>query len=557
MKHKRIQSTLLILLILSLSSTTATALLSPQHDLHIQTDTTSPTLLIGQTELTGNFLGMPYDLSDQLDTEGLDQLLQMIAANPLLANLIDIQFLEDLTENILEDATIFPFITNTTLQTIDTVMLLPTDLLSVDYTSLTLQELGDLLGSIQTYNDVRIHTTGPTIYSTTQPLSIQHTDICYNALFHTSFGETQSSLLGMYTTTPLHLSSTQGYAALFQPSSNSSIQIIDTTDTIVWSGSATELLISLEYNEDLQIIEQSPLHLIPLNQATNQSIGSLRVSPAQTPPIPNITALQQNINSLASGFGADPEGFSSIIELLNDNQDIVEIASSLLNSALILPDTTNATVSINTQPINTTGPLISRGGDTQIIITGGDSTAQLDIQTTSTMTLYNNHLYNSQAPTSSLGLGIPFLLIIIWAAALVIYFFFKGEETADYTTSKLPTILLITTLLSIVFCFTLLDMEINSQLGLSAFSLLSTQGLGLFSLGLLIIELILTLLGALALSIPISIITSSILKKYQPKKTAKGIAHTICPIGIWLFAALYTPLLLNILLMMFTLPFSM
>jgi|GEM_PF-5552239 len=554
MKTKKLPTLLALLLCLFLFTSSAGALLSPQHNTNIQTDTTIPTILIGQTELTGNFLGMPYDLSDDLDTDGIDDLLSLISTNPF----IDIQFLEDFAENVLEDATIHPLITNTTIQTVDTVMLLPTELLSIDYTSLTIGEINSLLSSIQSYSDVTIKTSGPTIYSTTKPLSISHSDICYNVFFHTEIGESQSSLLGLYSTKPLSLTDTNGYSALFQPSSNSTIQIIDSTNSTVWAGSATEILISLEYDNQITLTEESPLHLIPLNQkTTNQTIGQLTVSPADSAPIPDIEALEQNINSLASGFGADPEGFSSILDMLNDNQELVEIASSLLNSALIIPDTTNATVAINNEKINSTGPLISRGGNTQITITEGETKAQLDISSTSTMTLYNNHLYNSQAPTSSLGLGIPFLLIIIWAAAIVIYLFFKDEGTQDYTDSKLPTILLLTTLLSIVFCFVLLDMEIQSQLGLSALSLLSTQGINLFTLGLLIIELILTGLGALALTIPISIITSSILKKYKPKKTAKGIAHTISPIGIWVFAAIYTPLLLNLLLMMFTLPFSM
>jgi len=108
-------------------------------------------------------------------------------------------------------------------------------------------------------------------------------------------------------------------------------------------------------------------------------------------------------------------------------------------------------------------------------------------------------------------------------------------------------------LVLLVLGFVLLDWEVNIQFGTSGLASLASQGASMITGLFFGLELLIWALGYVLLAIPVRLLTSSGLHILHIGKGGRGIEAGIGDFSIWIFAAFYLLLFINIIISAFNL----
>jgi hypothetical protein len=98
----------------------------------------------------------------------------------------------------------------------------------------------------------------------------------------------------------------------------------------------------------------------------------------------------------------------------------------------------------------------------------------------------------------------------------------------------------------LIISFLLLDSEINSLFGISAFTLLFFQGFSAITGAFFLLELIIWVLGYILLAIPLQLLVYSTFRLLGIGTGGNGVRKAIGDLSIWVFCGLYLLLFINV-----------
>lgn len=518
----------LIILLLFISPVSA-QFLSPTPQLQATFPLTTTAVTIGQTQITGELIGID-------STELIQEYTQDLPID---------QFLQTQYNITLENLRLYPLITHTSLPSITKITLI--ELADIDLTSLE-----DLIllytENINTYTNAHITTeNGLFIYGTQQPqlpidLSLQN---AINGIITFPLQEdTSNTFLATITTETLSLQFSQTPSILFQPTEQGQITITSENNNILYQGNQANTIIIIE-DPEITLQQQPPLYLFPLETTPTAPTLTLNIQPAEQ-TLTDIPDLIEDIQNTLTTLGN-----TSTFELpLDGFTNLLDTAAQIINGAIILINTTD-TIQIDqtTQTLHQIG--FFRGDTYQLNIS--PSTQETTLTGTFRLIFLGDHLYTSQAAESDNGVAFPWIILIIWILAIGLYiytkFYFKTKPPEPQEKHYPLPLPLLFHLILIIITFILIDREISFQFGISALDALTGQGINEIFAVTLILQLIMWAIGYLLLVIPLRLILKILLPYLIPdQKTNKGLARGLSLLTIWIFTALYIKLFLNILL---------
>ncbi len=333
----------------------------------------------------------------------------------------------------------------------------------------------------------------------------------------------------------------------FQSSDQLPVTITSSSGSTVWSGDMSSKLILID-DEDFELVQETPVSLVPLvsSDEMNKSF-TYRVRPAE--------AADADISSVfdaVSDTTATMETFNigDFSEILDEFDSLLSAASSMINGAMVLMGEQN-TIMVDGSKQQFSQVVFARSDHIDVMVDSAGESFSFSVTGRYRLLLLDDHLYTVQAQDSDAGVAFPIALVAVWILALGVFLLFRFYLKTSVN-EKRDTLVkqygLYIHIAALVITFILMDREISFQFGLSAIDALVLEGVSLI-LGLfLLVEVVVWVLGYLALSIPVRLITESGLKLVGVGKGGKGVAKAVGIVFIWVFAALYVKLLINVLL---------
>ena len=513
-------------IILLFSSITSAQILSPVAHLEGELDFTNQLFFIGTLKIQGQFQGYPYEplennqnlntinnyfnitLSQQFNTIPLFETTIQNLQDVLIVNSSDLELnsLEDV-ENLKQNVERFSQVT------------------------LIAKEGLFLLGMNQGH--MHLKTT---------------TSFAISGLIQFTFQQNKLPLFLLITPSKIITTYTGQTALFFSQSNDSHVSLIVNHNRIVWSGSAKNTLFLIN-DSNFSTTQNSKMYFFPINTQTQSDDIIIQVQPADNINVDIPSFFTDITNQLTKFSELNTENFA---DQLDNYQNIFETIQSMLNGALILIQTSE-TVEIDqtTQTFENVG--LARGN--QFTITIPSETETITLEGDYKLIFLGDHLYTSQAQESDTGVTFPLLFIIIWIIAILLIFLFKYHIKKDdygsrfYWQEQLKKPALAFHIIALILTFILMDREISYQFGMSALDALFGAGgliLGVF----VVIQIIVWILGYLALALPLQIILRYMFTYFNFEKNTKGITKGIAAFSIWIFSAFYVKLIVNLVLLM-------
>ena len=304
-------------------------------------------------------------------------------------------------------------------------------------------------------------------------------------------------------------------------------------------------------DDDISFVQDSIVNVFPISSKETKETASLYVSPAESRFI-NIFQLLGGITN-STGDSLDGMGIPDFSDKIQGFDEIISAASSIINGAMVLINTTDTFV-VDNLPQTFSEFGFARGNGLDVTITGGQTPETTVIGDCKSIFL-GDHFYTAQAKNSENGLAFPFILVIPWALAIVLYLLFrfylkKKTRTNEELDEKIRRFSLIFHIGALIVALILIDKEISFQFGISAIDAILVQGISLVFAVLISVELVMWILGYLILAIPIYIIVKYGLRLIEIGEGGKGICKGIGAIFIWFFCVIYFKLIANLFFLM-------
>ena len=332
----------------------------------------------------------------------------------------------------------------------------------------------------------------------------------------------------------------------FPGASVGTVNIENKNGLTLWDGDPTNKLFIIE-DESFTIELDSAVSLFPLSTNDEFSSAEFSVTPADFGDV-DISALINEVSAMTSEIGIG--SISDFSDSISGFEDIISAVSQVANGAMILMNS-NDTLVVGGSQQKLSGIGFARINSMDVTVESSDGLYETQISGLSRMILLSDHLYTVQAPESENGIAFPLAILAVWVLAIglfILFRFYFKKEFFKIEIKNLKTFALIFHIIALVLAFILMDREISFQFGVSALDALLGQGFTLILGIFVVVELILWILGYFALSIPMRIISQSALKLFGIKKEGKGIAKGVGALFIWVFAAFYVKLLVNVIL---------
>jgi len=517
-------------------------LFTPSVNFQTTLTDSSMVITLGQTTLSGSYQG--YEASalfgDMLPDQSFEE-------ND------NISEIDDLINSVLTDyLRITPILSSAELTNVEKITLFDTSLFDTITENITDPEA--LFSQLQQYQDVTIQINNGMVLLGTGNTTIEvHCNAAYalSGLIEFPIDETMIlPVIGMITDTPSSLLIGGNTSLLYPTLDTVTITILDEQGTVLSekTGSTTFYLIE---DQDLQLIDTSPVHLYPTDHSSNQMNLELTMHPASS-SVANITSLLHLLDDIQ--FGDQKMEFP--FDIQNDSfiEEMISTISPVSNGICIIMN--YSSLSLNNQQFERKPFFLTRAEMIQMNVdTSTDHPKQ--VIGDGNLIFLGNHFYAPQASTDDHGLYLPILPIIFWL--FEIGFFIAGkkypipdiEATWDKKMKVYGWIIHITML---IITFVLLDLIISSYIGLSFLASLFNQSFYLVTIGFLGFQMLLWTIGYIACTLPLQYIFKTLLRFIGLKKSGKSISKAIGIVGIPIFAGFYLILLINIVFFLVDIP---
>jgi hypothetical protein len=354
----------------------------------------------------------------------------------------------------------------------------------------------------------------------------------------------------MATQTPVTLVFSGEFAVLAQTNTNTTVQVQDSHGKNLWSGHSEDNYLIIE-DQHFQISQQPPLSLFPLNPA-DSTIPQL--SYTVTPTNQGNIHLQKLLDSVtAQATQVTNMNVSKSLRTMEGPETVISGAGFIANGAIILANTTDSiTIDHQAQPFKEFG--IVRFHDLTVTYKQPDSGPT--IQGTYSLVFLGDHFYNPQAKNTQNGIAFPFILLIVWVLAIAVFLyvrFFLRPPMERQRDARMKKYALWIHLILLILGFILLDWEVNIQFGTSGLVSLANQGASMITGLFFGLELLIWALGYVLLAIPVRLLINSGLRILHIGKGGRGVEAGIGDFSIWIFAAFYLLLFINIIISAFNL----
>lgn len=338
------------------------------------------------------------------------------------------------------------------------------------------------------------------------------------------------------------------FAVLAQPYTNATITVQDQHGKNLWSGHSTNNYLIIQ-DQHFQITQQPPLYLFPLNPKDSLAPPlSFSVTPAEPSSI-NLPDLLDSVSAQAAHFTTI--NISRALKSIQESNTIISSAGLIANGAMIVANTNDSImIDRSLQSFKEFG--FVRFHD--LTVTYPQVNSGPAIQGTYSLVFLGDHFYNPQAKSTANGIVFPYGLLIVWIIALAVFvyirFFLRPEvdEQRDKTIKWYAVGIHIGLL---ILAFLLLDWEVSSQFGASALTSLTSQGVSMITGLFFGLELLIWALGYALVAIPLRLLVNSVLRVLHIGKGGRGIGAGLGDFSIWMFAAFYLLLFINIIISTF------
>ncbi len=469
----------------------------------IDKDTIS--VFVGKTKLSGSFRG--YNISSFEDMQSLD------------------------------DVTAFPLFGSTILKNIEKVTV-------IEISSLDLESLEDInLDNIIEFSNVEIIAeNGPFILANNNGYINAEKDIDFaiSSLITLDVDDTPNiPFLAVLANSKMDFSfQSRSESYFLQVSNESTVRIKDSNGGVLYQETSRNKVFIID-DENFSFTQDSPLYLF--SQNSEEKI-KLSISPA-IPSKVDLNKILEDISNISGDFAGIPD-FSEQFDMFNSAIDAI---SSIINGGLILVNTKD-TVNIDGASQSFTNVGFARSKEFDVTL--DPNSEQIEIDGKFKLIFLGDHFYTAQDPNSDTGVLFPFISIMVWIAALALFLSFKfyiKKDVNEELDSKIKKYAFIFHIVALIIAFILLDREISFQFGTSALDVLAGQGISIV-LGLfLAVELVMWVLGYIALAFPVRMITNSTLRFFGIGKGGKAIGKGVGAFFIWVFCAIYVKVILNII----------
>jgi hypothetical protein len=501
-----------ILIIFFLMIPSANAVFVSSHELNGTLSKDTNAFFIGKTEIDGTFTGFP-----------MEQLIN---------------------SSIVKDMGGFPLLGACTITNLDTVIV------AEDINITNANSLEELFfqnfNRITQYSDVDITTdNGLFLLGINQGRLNISSNLNYAITTFVPLEiipQTTTRFFLTVTNNPLTMQCSGDFAVLTTLSDKGTISVKDRRGSTLWTSTTPNNYLVLQ-NKKFSITQHPPLSIFPLNVLPSPVPLKLSISPADPHDV-EITQLLENVSVALENFG---EGTTSeFTKNINEFVSLIQTTSLVANGAMVFLQT-NDTVTIDHSAQQFTSVGFARFNT--LDVTYVDYSSGPMLQANCTLISLGNHFYIPQAKRTSDGIVFPYELLIIWILALCVFvyvrFFLKPpvDIKKDEIIKRYAVFFHIAIL---IISFILLDSEINSLFGISAFTLLFFQGFSAITGAFFLLELIIWVLGYIILAIPLQLLVYSAFRLLGIGKGGNGIRKAIGDLSIWVFCGLYVLLLINI-----------
>ena len=520
------------------SSNVGASIISPT--LSVETTITEDTIaiFIGQTELHGTFYGYQTNVFDTWQSYA--------------ALLADANFTTFFDTQLLENLHAFSFFGMTTFQDVDHVRLINITRLE-DFSDY--EDLLEIYESIQDFTNVNVIVQqGVAIFGTNgSPLSTEYTtDLALSGFVKMPVTSSETvSFLGMLSNTPIQLQFTGNSSLLYPSSPDTSIRITNKNGHVLWRGNSDTVY--LMQDDSITITDDSSLHLLPVDGGMQPSSLQLSVKPSDAIQSNEMNTIRTQLQNLSNQLG------TVSIPFLNENNsffdDIIPVASNIINGGFILVNT-SAPVTIDRSIQHFSNIGFARSDTFNVILPPANPSVRR-ISGDFRLVFLGDHFYSPQAPQNNDGVAIPLLPVLLWISAVIIYLLFHfllKSKFPNRSYPKIKRVVFVVHLAALFLAFILMDHEVSYQFGSGMFDILFSQGFNIVFLGFLGIDLLLFCLGYIACALPTSLLINQVLKYFGFEKETKGIGKAVGALMIWIFAAVYTTIILNVLFLFIQLP---
>jgi hypothetical protein len=508
---KKTGMTIGTLIIFLMISTSATAIFSSNYALKGTLDVDTSVFFLGKTAITGYSLGLP---------------MERIVNSPLV-----------------QEMNAFPLIAASTIANLDSVIVVE----DVDITKTSsLEELYRIyVDHITEYSDVTI-TTSRGVFL----LGIDHgtmrvsSKLPYAITTFLPFEITQNFISRFFVTAtivPITMHCAGNFSVLTGISNTGTLQVQDAHGQVLWSGGANNTYLVFHKNA-YSVIQQPPLFLFPLHTSSSAESLSFSISPADYQDI-SMEQLIKNVSTIVQNLR--DYNTKEVVNTFTTLHDFFTTTCLVTNGAMLLFQT-NDTITIDQTNQRFSNMGFARFSTLSIVSSG--TSEEPTIQGDCTLVFLGNHFYNAQAKNSSIGTAFPYELVILWIVSLCVFlslYFFLRRGIDEYRTNQVKRYAFIFHFILLVVAVLLLDYEVYSQFGISAFTALFTQGFCTITGVFILVELIIWVLGYLLFAIPVRILINSGLRFLSIGKGGNGIGKGIGVLSIWVFCGLYLILILN------------
>ena len=521
-----------ICLLIPLSYTVGAAVFSPYYHMEVELPQHSWIVGLGTTDVQGSIQGYK--------NEELFSSLKEYADDPLISSYID--------ADLLDDPHLFPLTGSTIVRDIDNITVIPRSILD----SYSFENVLLLLSEIKFFNDVTIEISSGINLLITSGTNID---------FHLERASMLSGIapfslngitnqLSFFSISENALSSMYYYdgsnVILYPYSNNVNLSVISSDGNKLWNNGNNAYIVLLN-NQDFSITDSSIYHIFPLTPENENTIFSMRLQPATTPP---------DINSILNSLEEITKDFNDIsIPFLSDqnnNTDLIDSISLTFNGGLFLYNISkNITIENTDQELQSIG--FNRVQDATIMFSNSQS---LLLEGEFRLIFLGNHVYNTRASNNDSGVNIPIFPIIFWIlafASIIIFYLYKiNKEPAHIINDKrILYLFIITHILILLLTFVLLDTEVSYQIGNSFMQEVSMNGFTLICFILLGFQLIMWVIGFLFAGLPLRIIASKIMSFFGYDKSYQHLGKGLVSFSIWPIATIYTTMFINIVFLFF------
>jgi len=417
----------------------------------------------------------------------------------------------------------------------------------------SIEELLTYAEHLRRFTDVQI-VTGPGLFLLGYPVGgtihVQaHAAYAVSSFHSFTLDCTALPFFLMATQTPVSLVFAGDYAVLAQTNANATVWVQDQHGKTLWSGHSEDDYLIIE-DEHFKISQQPPLSLFPLNQDSTISPLYYTVTPAD----PSSVHLQELLDGVtAQATRVTNTDISQGLKAIEGSEAVIASAGFIANGAMILGNTTD-TITIDNLAHPFKGFGIIRFHDLTVTDTHPDRGPT--IQGTYSLVFFGDHFYNPQAKGTENGIAFPFILLLIWVVALAVFLyvrFFLRPTVHQQRDSRMKKYALWIHLVLLIIGFLLLDWEVNIQFGTSGLASLASQGTSMITGLFFGLELLVWALGYVLLAIPVRLLCNAGLHILHIGKGGRGIEAGISDFSIWIFAAFYLLLFINIIISAFNL----